>query len=393
MLSLGWLAYFGFGVAVTSITPIVLLIIDDLSISSSQMGIVLGSWQLIYVFTAIPTGIAIDRLGVRKSMAFGLLVIVISLSLRALASSFWTLLLAVSLLGVGGPLISIGVPKIVADWYSRRGRGKAAGIYTTGPVIGSVLVLATASGVLLKLTGSWRLVMIIFAAIVFFVFVVWVFLYREAPKTVDRTKSPHATQNQSIPRTIRLLLGHRNLQLLLIFACGFFALNHGLISWLPTLLEEAGFSLASAGTWVAVSTICGLLTTIAIPRLAKIGTLRRILVILLMITTAGLFLMVLLNLNGLIVLCIITTMARAPLLPLTMLLLMNDPNLSSKHIGTSAGLLFSAGEIGGFFGPAIIGVVREQTGSLVAALFGLVILSAIMIFVVKRVAEDAPNRT
>ena len=87
----------------------------------------LGVWQLVYIFTALPLGAAVDRLGVRRAVALALVVITLSLALRAAANSFWTLFAAVALFGVGGAVVSIGVPKIVAEWFPPRERGRAAG--------------------------------------------------------------------------------------------------------------------------------------------------------------------------------------------------------------------------------------------------------------------------
>ena len=49
MLLLLWLLYIAFGLVSRSITPLVTPILDDLRMSYSQMGFILGSWQLTYI--------------------------------------------------------------------------------------------------------------------------------------------------------------------------------------------------------------------------------------------------------------------------------------------------------------------------------------------------------
>ena len=140
MLALGWLAYCAFGFAAGSLAPLVSPIMRDLGLSSARMGLVLGVWQLVYVFTAIPLGVAVDRLGVRRAVALALVAIILSLVLRAAATSFWTLLAAVALFGVGGPVVSIGVPKIVAEWFppsDRVSEPLQGGVFVTGGLHGS----------------------------------------------------------------------------------------------------------------------------------------------------------------------------------------------------------------------------------------------------------------
>ena len=70
MLGLVWLLYFSFGLTITTIAPLVIPIVEDLNMTYGQMGFVLGTWQLIYIFTAYPLGYLVDRFGVRKSLGF-----------------------------------------------------------------------------------------------------------------------------------------------------------------------------------------------------------------------------------------------------------------------------------------------------------------------------------
>ena len=387
MLALGWLAYFAFGIASGSLAPLVSPVMHDLNLSSAHMGLVLGVWQLVYIFTALPLGAAVDRLGVRRAVALALVVITLSLALRAAATSFWTLFAAVALFGVGGPVVSIGVPKIVAEWFPPRERGRAAGLYTTGPTIGGVVVLATAAGVLLPLVGSWRLVLLTFTVAGAGAFLLWTLGYR------DRSDAGAPRERSAAPARPRgtwlALLRNRNMRLLLVLAVGSFVVNHGLSAWQPTFLEDAGFDLAAAGRWTAAGTLCGLLTALIVTGLTPVGSRRVALMALLLMSAAGLAGMTLLRAGPLITASVVTAMARAPMLPLMMLLLMEQPGVGARHLGVGAGLLFAAAEIGGFGGPALLGVVRDLAGGLAPGMVGLAAVSLLMIVAVHRVRESA----
>ena len=389
MLALGWLAYCAFGLAVGSLAPLVSPIMRDLGLSSARMGLVLGVWQLVYVFTAIPLGVAVDRLGVRRAVALALVAIILSLVLRAAATSFWTLLAAVALFGVGGPVVSIGVPKIVAEWFPPRERGRAAGLYTTAPTIGAIVVLATAAGVLLRLLGSWRLVMLVFAAAAGGALLLWTLCYRDAPAPggVGARPAPLAR----VRGRWLVLLRERNMRLLLVLALGTFVVNHGLNAWQPTYLEEAGFPLAAAGRWTAVGTLCGLLTALIVPGFSRAGARRTAVAVLLLASAVGLAGMMVLRAGPLLAASWVVAMARAPVLPLMMLLLMEQPGVGSRHLGLGAGLLFAAAEIGGFGGPALLGVVRDQAGGLAPSMLGMAAVSLLMIVTILRLRESAPD--
>ena len=392
MLALGWAAYFVFGIAATSLAPLVPPVMRDLDLSGSQMGLVLGGWQLVYVFTAVPLGSAVDRLGVRRSVTLALVVIIASLALRAAATSFGMLFAAVALFGVGGPVVSIGVPKIVAEWFPPRERGRAAGFYTTGPTIGGVVVLATAAGLLLPLAGSWRLVVLIFAAAGVAGLLAWTLGYRDAAAP-GRAARPRRSSPPPAPARRRwlALLRDRNMRLLLVLAGGSFLVNHGLNAWQPTLLQEAGFDLAAAGRWTAAGTLCGLVTALIVPGLTRAGARRGALIMLLLAAAAGVLGMALLRAGPLAAAAVAAAMARAPMLPLTMLLLMEQPGVGARHLGIGAGLLFAAAEIGGFGGPALLGVMRDLTGGLAPGMLGLAAVSLLLTAAVRQVRDPAPG--
>ena len=112
-----WLAYYCFGLTIVTLAPLVTEISSDLNISYSQMGTILGAWQLIYIGSAIPLGILLDRIGIRRALMFAFAMIAISVVLRSTAENYTSLFLAVAIFGLGGPLISVGAPKSIGLWF------------------------------------------------------------------------------------------------------------------------------------------------------------------------------------------------------------------------------------------------------------------------------------
>ena len=86
MLAGVWMVYFCFGATAAAIAPLVSQITRDLGLSHTQMGSVLGAWQFVYIGAAIPCGALLDRLGPRRGLALGALVVALSGILRGLAS-------------------------------------------------------------------------------------------------------------------------------------------------------------------------------------------------------------------------------------------------------------------------------------------------------------------
>ena len=62
------------------------------------------------------------------------------------------------------------------------------------------------------------------------------------------------------------------------------------------------------------------------------------------------------------------------ILPLLLSMLMDLREVGASAIGAATGIYFAVGEIGGFAGPAAMGLLKDLTGSFTA---GLVLLAAI----------------
>ena len=142
-----------FGAIVSSLAPLVPIIRADLGISNSQMGSILGAWQVIYIFSAIPAGILLDRIGGRWALIIGLSFLAISACGRALSDNYLMFLFSVMAFGLGGPIISSGAPKIVTSLFQGSQRGLAMGIYMTGPILGGIICLTMTHSVLLPALG------------------------------------------------------------------------------------------------------------------------------------------------------------------------------------------------------------------------------------------------
>ena len=122
ILALLWLIYTDFGIVARSIFPLVTPILNDLHLTYSQMGIILGSWQLCYILVAMAAGTILDRWGVYKSLFTGVVIIGLSAALRGLANGFEPMLMSVALFGVGGPMVSIGGPKTISEMFRGKNR-------------------------------------------------------------------------------------------------------------------------------------------------------------------------------------------------------------------------------------------------------------------------------
>ena len=381
MLFLVWLLYFSFGITSVTIAPLAIPIMNDLEISYAQMGFILGAWQLVYIFTAYPLGVFIDKLSLRNSLGIGILLIWFSLIFRGMAVDFFTLLLAVIIFGFGGPIISIGAPKVISVWFKGNERNIAAGIYTTGPSIGAAVALGTAAPID-GLIGSWRGISLVYGVFVFLTIILWWLFSKN--HYIDSTRE----KAESAFETFKDLLSIRNVQIIMILAIASFFLNHGLNNWLPTLLQEKNISLTRAGFWSAISMLSGVIGLLIIPSIARHGYRIVILAVIFIIASSTTFALIVFTDYPLYFSLIVSSIVRAPMMPILTLMLMETKGVGSIRMGAAGGLFFTAAEIGGFSGPFIIGVIRDRAGTMDLGLIVLGTFVALLILLLPILKEN-----
>ena len=370
-----WLIYFSFGLTVAALGPLVTPITDDLNMTFSEMGTVLGAWPLVYILAALPCGFLIDRIGPRRGLLIAALIMGLSGLLRSAADTHFTLFLAVAIFGLGGPLISIGAPKVIALLFQGKNRGLAMGIYITGPGLGGVIAASTTNSVLLPFFDeNWRLVMCAYGFFTLFSGLMWLLLSQNAAGEIIKS-AVSETIRDSIFKTFKRLATIPSVQLVLALSIGIFFINHGLNNWLPEIIRAHGLSAASAGYWASIPTAVSVLSALLIPRYATPE--KRILILALLIFSSFVATLLLQIAPGPVMLTglVLQGIARGAMMTVALLLLVEIPNVGPKRAGTAGGLFFTAAEIGGVSGPVAIGLVHDATGGFSYALITLTVIT------------------
>lgn len=372
MLALLWLLYFSFGMVTRSPSPLITPIINDLKLSYRQMGFVLGSWQMTYIVLAIMAGIIMDRWGIKKSIFVGALIIGLSAILRAGSTGFLTLLILVALFGAGGPMISIGCPKTIALWFKGKDRGTAVGIYSTGPWIGGMICLGATNGVVMPLVdNSWRLTFVCYGTLAFVFALLWLFFAKDVnPETESERFSPVSvlTDLMKVP----------NIRIIVICGLLSFGIGHGYASWLPKILESKGFSPTLAGIGAAIPFIASIPAVLTIPRSVPAHFRGKTIALLAVVAALSILWVVATSLPPIIGLLLYGATGTC-LMPLLVLTLMDTPEVASKYLGSATGVFFCVAEIGGFFGPFVVGYLVDVTGGFLTGAFFLVSLGVVIL--------------
>jgi len=323
----------------------------------------------------------LDRLEARVALLLAALMMGASGVARGLAGDATLLFAAVGLFGVGGPLISIGAPKLIAERFEGASRGTAMGIYITGPSLGGIAALSLTNSWLMPLTGQdWRMVLFLYAGFVAACGLMWLAI---ASHPAARVKAGEVEGKKFNLGAFREILGLGEVRVVLAMSIGIFFINHGLNNWLPELLRSRGMSPALAGYWASIPTVAGVVGSLIIPRLA---TPERRLRVMVLLFVSALVASLLLHFDpgpwlasGLF----LQGIARSSMMTVAILLLMETPGVPKARRSLAGGLFFTAAEIGGVLGPLTIGTLSELTGGFAVP---LVLVTAVCLVLLALIA-------
>ena len=384
MLAGVWLIYFSFGIFVASMAPLVAPITADLGISHGAMGTVLGAWPLVYIASSIPAGALIDRMGPRRSIMLCAVLITTSGLLRGIADDYVTMFFAVAVFGLGGPLISIGAPKVMSLWFEGKERGIAMGLYISGPAIGSIISLSLTNSVMMPFYGDdWRAVLLTFAGVGVLCGALWVLISAHpASRSMERQIAAEPKRSQT--QVFRELLAEPVVRLILVMSVGMFIFSHGINNWLPEILRTGGMNSATAGYWASIPTAVGVFAALIIPRFATAD--RRLLVLGALFVSAGAATILLhLSAGPLLAFGLICQgVARGAMMAVVILVLVESRGVDSRNAGAAGGLFFSAAEVGGALGPVLVGAIHDLTGGFAVSLYMMTAICAVLLVMLSR---------
>jgi len=166
LLCLLWLGGVAARVAILAVPPVIPLIHDDLHLSETQVGLLIGLPLGLFAVAAVPGSLLVARIGERRTMLIGLALTALASAGRSASLDALTLYVATALTGFGVAVMQPALPALVRAWLPAR-VGLGTAVYTNGMVIGATLGPAlTIPFVLPWVGGSWRLDLVVWSALI-----------------------------------------------------------------------------------------------------------------------------------------------------------------------------------------------------------------------------------
>jgi OPA family sugar phosphate sensor protein UhpC-like MFS transporter len=249
-------------------------LIDGGIFTPVELGIIGSALFYTYAFGKLTNGFLADHMNLKIFFAFGVLIS----ALINIGMGFSTILwVSVLLWGLNGWFQGFGAPTgavALATWFSNRERGRMYGIWSTAHAIGEGLTFVGVAG-LVTLWG-WRagfwgpgLMCIVVAAGLY-----W--LMQDRPETLglprvavwknDYVSSDESSKDkkESTWAVQRTILKIPAIWVLALASASIYVTRYAINSWgILYLQEDRGYSLASAGLFLTVNTIAGIVGSIA----------------------------------------------------------------------------------------------------------------------------------
>lgn len=352
---------------------------DELGLSGTSAGILVGAVPLTYIPLALFSGLAVDRFGPGRTIAAGAMIYGTAQVARSSADGFLPFLLFTFGIGIGATTVTFGLPKLVAELFPANRTGLPSSVYLISSALGSASVFAFGRPLLEPLLGDWRAVFFWSGVVSIIYGVGWLFFVWISG--LDRYQGAVSFTLESFKADLRQVLTHRDMQFVVVIGTMYLSLTHGLQGWLPTILEAEGMAPALAGRTTSILVIALALGTLIVPTLAdRFQARRKALMVcgfMISIGVAVLIIGAVHNLIGLVI--IVIGVGIGGVSPLIRMIPPSLPGVGKRLTGTAVGFIFAVGELGGFFGPFLIGTFHDMTGSFIP---GLILLCAAGIVII-----------
>lgn len=355
---------------------------ESLGLDYSQMGLISTANFTGYMASVAIAGRVSNRVGPRATIATGLALVGASMALIGFTYNLATVLLLYLLTGVGSGLANIPMLGLVAGWFVKRWRGRAAGVMLIGNGMGVIFSGFLVPSLATAMDGQgWRLSWLVLGIVVLAFSALAGIALRNSPDQVKqrpmggsdtRTHKNAAVALKPAPKPEISKL----VRLGLIYSL--FGATYAVYATfiVTALVNERGVSDQSAGMfWSMV----GIISLVSGPYAGyisdRLGHYPALTIVFCQFSVAHL-----LALSGLPSICLYLSIAAFGLslwgIPTVMAATVGDlvgPVRASSAFGFVT-IFFGAGQV---IGPALAGVLAESTGAFASAFLICAVLTAI----------------
>ena len=368
------------------VPPMEPIIKEHLLLTHTQTSLLLSAPVLMLVVTAIPAGLVSDRVGIKKTIGIGLVMMAAGAVLRSTASDFISLLAYTFIFGFGFGWTFPNLPKLVSIYFNKDRANVAMGIVNSGFPIGTALGLGISVPIILPIAGTYQGVFLIWSIPTIIALISWWILIKQ-----PSSKSSHIEEPRTSILSFRGAFSNKHLWLVAVLMSFHTFTVYNWNGWTPVMMMLKGASPSLAGLIASITIWAMIPTFLLAPRLShRIGLRRPFLwvpSIVLAITFWGAqyitintswFVMALVGIaSG-------TRFTTLMSLPLEL--------VHESEVGMASGMMLAIGYVGAVIGPLVGGRVLDTTQNFDMSLIVLTIISLAATFIALKIPETGPGR-
>ncbi len=378
---------------------------DELGLSETQFGLLVGTPILTGSLTRVVLGVWADQFGGRRVFAGVMILAAIATFLTSYADTYMELLIAALGVGIAGGAFSVGVA-YVSKFYPKDKQGTALGIFGAGNV-GSAVTKFLAPFVMVAM--GWQAVAQVWAAALIVTSVLFLLFTKEDPEQRERAKSGSKAASMATQLAVLKNVQVWRFALYYFFVFGAFV---ALALWLPRyLMGVYGLDVKTAGMLAAFYSVPASLFRIYGGTLSDRYGARSVMYVTFAVSVLTTFMLsyppttyIIEGVRGPITFR--TEMGLVPFLVTIFVLgffmslgkaavFKHIPVYYPNHVGAVGGLVGMIGGLGGFILPLAFGALLDITGvwtSCFVLLFVLVGIALTWMHVAVRQMERSADR-
>lgn len=345
-------------------SPIIPLMGMELGLSTVQLAWLTSIPVICFAISAAASS-WIRRFGsLNQIMTWALWLLGISLTLRAVHGVFALYFFQIGV-GIGVAILNVSLP----IWVKRHGgenAGRLTGVYVSVMSVMTSVALVLAAPLAHLTTLSWRLALLPWGVVALISAMWWQQYTRKQP-------TEHAIEKDA--SSIRMFM-HNKLawQIMLVF--GLQSMNaYAARAWIPTIMVDKGFTMAQAGTTIAIAGLVGAALAFSVPHIAQRSSDQRNMIWIISIAGFIAYLMVEYGTHWMIVFGAgATNVVQWLLYPLSLLLIILRSS-NQAHAQSLSTMVQGFGYVLGGIAPLLTGYIFDLSGNWTASIWFMACVS------------------
>ncbi|GAA0492617.1 MULTISPECIES: MFS transporter [Tatumella] len=349
----------------------------DLAMSSQMAGVVSGIFFIGYLFLQVPGGHIAVRGSGKRFIAYSLIAWAVVSVATGFVTNHYQLLILRFILGISeGGMLPV-VLTMVSNWFPEKELGRANAFVMMFAPLGG-MVTAPVSGAIIAIL-DWRWLFIIEGLLSVVVLVFWWFMISDRPgearwlpaaereyllRELAREQAERRKLNPVSNAPLKEVFRNKGLMKLVVLNFFYQTGDYGYTLWLPTIIKNlTGASIGNVGMLTVLPFIATLLGIYSISYLSdKTGKRRQWVMISLFCFAASLLASVILRQN--IIAAYIALICCGFFLKAATSPFWSIPGriASAEAAGSARGVINGLGNLGGFCGPYLVGLMMYLYG-------------------------------